>query len=228
VVLKASARIIAAANCNLDKRIQAGEFRQDLYYRLFILTVRMPLLRERKEDLELLIEFFINKFNGEYGLEHTGICARLLDKLLQHDWPGNVRELENTIHRYYLLSGNPIISEIETLEVDRQMVKTTTPLSADQPKQQQPTLIEGELIGPNSDTVLKDMIQHEDTIEVIFDFCDAKRKAIETFEAQFVSQLLHHANGNVTKAANLCGKERRAFGKLIKKYNIKRNDMHIE
>lgn len=214
-IIKAHVRVIAAANCNLNKRIKAGEFRQDLYFRLFILTVRMPALRERKDDLELLIGHFIEKFNHEYGLQRSGICAQLLDKLQQYDWPGNVRELENTIHRYYLLSSGPMISEIH---------EQLTEQPFDSPPEDKDKPIANDLTCVND-------VEHDevdDVSEPIFDFCEAKRKAIEAFEARFVSQLLHHAHGNVTKAANLCGKERRAFGKLIKKYNINRDDLRID
>jgi DNA-binding NtrC family response regulator len=234
LILKANVRIIAAANCNLTKRIQAGEFRQDLYFRLFILTVRMPALRERKEDLELLIEYFINKLNVEYNLQRTGVCANLLNKLQHYDWPGNVRELENTIHRHYLLSPSALISEVAPLETAGQAVKTTAQITLKAPLANDDLedgfgetdwllgmgLADDELMFGESDS---DVV----TPLVTFDFCQAKRKAIEVFEARFVSQLLHHAKGNVTKAANLCGKERRAFGKLIKKYNINREDLRL-
>jgi DNA-binding NtrC family response regulator len=240
-IIKAHVRIIAAANCNLAKRIKAGEFRQDLYFRLFILTVRMPALRERKEDLELLISHFIHKFNHEYGLERTGICAKLLDKLQQYDWPGNVRELENTIHRHYLLSSGPMISEIAEISISQQIVEAPEPNpQAIDPIEQDKPLVElvtatraAESQSQVSEQALTleaidvDADDDTDTAEPVFDFCEAKRRAVEAFEARFVSQLLHHAKGNVTKAANLCGKERRAFGKLIKKYHINRDDLRI-
>ncbi|MCJ8268246.1 MAG: sigma-54 dependent transcriptional regulator [Psychrosphaera sp.] len=229
VVIKANVRVIAAANCDLTRRIHSGEFRQDLYFRLFILTVRMPSLRERKEDLPLLIEFFIAKLNSQYGLNRTGICARLMDKLQQHNWPGNVRELENTIHRHYLLAGSALLSDNCAIDIEHRAETTADTLSgagtdvhtADvqvathQPQQ----MVEGEgaqALEMNSSSDGSSM-----------DFVDAKRKAVEAFEARFVSKLMHHAKGNVTKAASLCGKERRAFGKLVKKYNINRQNLQL-
>jgi DNA-binding NtrC family response regulator len=199
---KADVRIIAAANCNLCEKIRAGEFRQDLYFRLFILTVIMPPLRERTEDIGLLVAYFINKLNRQYGLDRTTVSESLLNKLKQHQWPGNVRELENTIHRYYLLCSGPIIDQpiaMNLIEVN---------------EQPQPVV---ELC-ESSDNA-------PDVIEM--DFCCAKRKAIESFERSFVLKVLNKANGNVTKAAGLCGKERSAFGKLIKKYDIKRDEMRV-
>lgn len=248
-VIKAHVRIIAAVNCDLPKRIQAGEFRQDLYFRLFILTVKMPPLRERKEDLEALITHFIRKFNAEYGLERTSICAQFLDKLQQYDWPGNVRELENTIHRHYLLSGGAVIGENMAAEVGLQVLKPDIPTTSAEPLVIIPPNT-GSVTGaiaaapqtsyaipePNTDFIelvpepdMASQVDQQDdkSSEIMFDFYAAKRKAIEAFEARFVSQLLHYAKGNVTKAAKMCGKERRAFGKLVRKYNINREDLNL-
>lgn len=209
-VIKANVRIIAAANCDLCKKIEAGEFRQDLYFRLFILSVRMPPLRERIDDLAVLISYFIDKFNNEYGLNRNGICERLFAKLKQYHWPGNIRELENTIHRYYLLASGPLIDEAVTIELDHNSLPPAVPQMQAQPFTDNPSQLNGEA-------------QHTG-----LDFCEAKRKAIEDFEASFVTKLLHQTKGNVTKAASMCGKERRAFGKLVKKYQINRQGLRLD
>ncbi|WDE02764.1 sigma-54-dependent Fis family transcriptional regulator [Thalassomonas viridans] len=210
-VIKANVRIIAAANCDLCKKIETGEFRQDLYFRLFILSVRMPPLRERIDDLGELISYFINKFNNEYGLNRSGICTRLFAKLKQYHWPGNIRELENTIHRYYLLASGPVIDEAVTIELDQNRL----PSSASQAQPQAETSVAGNR-------------EKDEVSDTGLDFCEAKRKAIEDFEASFVTKLLHQTKGNVTKAANMCGKERRAFGKLVKKYQINRQGLQLD
>jgi DNA-binding NtrC family response regulator len=217
-ILKSNVRIITAANCNLQERIKSGEFRQDLYFRLLILSVKMPALREVKEDLPLLINHFISKFNTEYGLNRTGFCQSLLNKLQQHNWPGNIRELENTIHRYYLLADSEIIND--RTEIDCQIDDFTY--------ESLPTLQ-----GDENSLIVDEYSKEEETsseqsdvsASQSFDFSDAKRKAVEAFESRFVSQLLSQAKGNVTKAADMCGKERRSFGKLVKKYNICRESM---
>jgi DNA-binding NtrC family response regulator len=162
----------------------------------------MPPLRQRSEDIELLVTHFIDKLNSQYGLERTGISSQLLDKMTQHDWPGNVRELENTIHRYYLLSATPIISQSIALDFGAVDEQPASPVERSETTSE----------APNSQEL---------------DFCCAKRKAIESFERNFVLQVLHQANGNVTRAAGLCGKERSAFGKLIKKYDIKRDELRV-
>jgi DNA-binding NtrC family response regulator len=228
-VLKANVRIIAAANCNLSKRIKTGEFRQDLYFRLFILTINMPPLRERMDDLVLLIGHFINKFNREYGLQRTGLCENLLDKLKHHHWPGNVRELENTIHRCYLTCSGPLVSDVSMLDAGTQRLTEINPMSCISSNIHTPEPERKAEKVKNSHKSEQDWLALEikppeggsELIDFSLDFAVAKRRTIEDFEASFVTQLMQQAKGNVTKAAKLCGKERRAFGKLIKKYNIR-------
>jgi len=95
--LKVDVRLIAATNRDLAGEVRAGRFREDLFYRLSVVRVRMPPLRERPEDIPLLAEAFIREFDREHGRRVTGITRGALDRLLRHPWPGNVRELRNTI-----------------------------------------------------------------------------------------------------------------------------------
>lgn len=92
-------RVIAATNVDLVKSVREGRFREDLFYRLSILPINIPPLRERREDIPLLTKSFIAKFNDEYGRNIVNISSEALKVLMKHDWPGNVRELENTIGR---------------------------------------------------------------------------------------------------------------------------------
>ncbi|WP_297887852.1 sigma 54-interacting transcriptional regulator [Sulfurihydrogenibium sp.] len=96
-------RIIAATNKNLEKMVYEGTFREDLYYRLNVISIHIPPLRERKEDIPLLIYYFLEKFNKMYGKNLT-ISKELLEYLQNYDWPGNVRQLQNTIERMVILS----------------------------------------------------------------------------------------------------------------------------
>ncbi|MDW7674994.1 MAG: sigma 54-interacting transcriptional regulator, partial [Bacillota bacterium] len=97
--IKIDVRIIAATNRNLEEMSAVGEFRQDLYYRLNVFPIQIPPLRDRKQDIELLVKKFINKFNSEYGRNVNNMDNKALSMLKQYDWPGNVRELENIIGR---------------------------------------------------------------------------------------------------------------------------------
>ena len=92
-------RVVAATNRNLYQMVQAGEFRSDLYYRLNVVTLHLPLLRERKEDLPLLINMILGKISKKERLGAVEISRDAMNFLLNYDWPGNVRELENVLER---------------------------------------------------------------------------------------------------------------------------------
>ncbi|RJP79418.1 MAG: PAS domain S-box protein [Desulfobacteraceae bacterium] len=101
--VKTDIRIIAATNQNLDEQIEAGAFRQDLYYRINVVKILLPPLRNRKEDIPLLIEHFISRFNRLQNKTITGVSPELLSILMGHDYPGNIRELENLIEHAFIL-----------------------------------------------------------------------------------------------------------------------------
>ncbi len=104
--VRADIRVIAATNRDLDKRVRDKAFRQDLYYRINVVRLRLPALRERRGDLPLLVEHFVSKFNAMQRKNITGVSQRAMLLLMQHDYPGNVRELENAIeHTFVLCSG---------------------------------------------------------------------------------------------------------------------------
>jgi DNA-binding NtrC family response regulator len=103
------ARIVATTNADLDQRVRAGAFRADLLYRLKVVPVRVPPLRERREDIPLLVRHFLDRAALENGREIRGIDRAALDVLLHHDWPGNVRELENVIARASVICQEPLI-----------------------------------------------------------------------------------------------------------------------
>ncbi len=105
-VLKIDVRIIAATNENLAEAVRKGTFREDLFYRLSVVPVHLPPLRERKEDIPLLVEHFLQKYNKRAKKNISSISDQVLKALMEYDWPGNIRELENTIERAVVLSKN--------------------------------------------------------------------------------------------------------------------------
>jgi DNA-binding NtrC family response regulator len=109
--IKADVRLISATNQDLKKKISEGSFREDLYYRLNVISVDLPSLRERKQDIKPLVEFFINKFAQRCGRRINTVSKGAIDKLLRYDWPGNVRELENVIERAVVLCRGSVIDE---------------------------------------------------------------------------------------------------------------------
>ena len=107
--IKVDVRIIAATNVDLQRMMSEGRFREDLYYRLHVITVQLPALRERKDDIPLLVQHFLDKYGVENNKPGLELSAEALDLLADYDWPGNVRELENVIERATVLSSGPRI-----------------------------------------------------------------------------------------------------------------------
>ena len=109
VTIKVDLRLIAASNKNLEEAIEAGEFRQDLFYRLNVVSLEMPALRERREDIMLLASYFVDKYGAKCNRKLRGISADARERLTAYDWPGNVRELENAIERAIVLGTTDVI-----------------------------------------------------------------------------------------------------------------------
>jgi two-component system response regulator PilR (NtrC family) len=107
---RADVRIVAATNRRLADEVRAGRFREDLYYRLHVIEIELPPLRERRDDVALLVDHFIEKYAGDLGRKVTGCSAEVMEKLLDYGFPGNVRELENVIERAVALSRGPTIT----------------------------------------------------------------------------------------------------------------------
>jgi len=102
-------RIIAATNRNLEQSVQEGSFREDLFYRMNVIPVEMPPLRERLEDIDLLVCHFIDRFNAEFHKRTKGVSDAALEVLKRHSWPGNVRELRNVIERAMILENKEFL-----------------------------------------------------------------------------------------------------------------------
>jgi two-component system response regulator AtoC len=109
--IHSDARVIAATNRNLAKMVGERRFREDLFFRLKVITINVPPLRERKTDIPLLVEFFIRKISKELHKKAIDIAEKAMDKIMQYDWPGNVRELENVLMRAIVLSRDNVIMD---------------------------------------------------------------------------------------------------------------------
>jgi DNA-binding NtrC family response regulator len=126
-------RIIAATNRDIDEAVQIGAFRSDLFYRLNVVSIRLPPLRERRDDIPLLVDHFVGTFSREYAVEPKSVTPEAMRKLLDYYWPGNIRELQNVIERAFALSPQPEI-RVEDLPASVEQGGAPTPrLNVDGP-----------------------------------------------------------------------------------------------
>jgi two-component system response regulator AtoC len=107
-------RVIAATNCNLETAVASGHFREDLYFRLNVVTINLPPLRERREEIPLLVDHFLKKYSVQYNKSAASVTQELHEQFMHYDWPGNVRQLENLIKRMVVLGTEaPIVRELQ-------------------------------------------------------------------------------------------------------------------
>jgi len=121
--IRTNVRLIAATNRDLDAAIAGGTFRSDLFYRLNVFPIEMPSLRERREDIPLLVEYFIDRFARQSGKSFQSVNKKSLDLLQAYPWPGNIRELQNVIER------SVIVCETETFSVDESWLSRQPPVA---------------------------------------------------------------------------------------------------
>jgi two-component system NtrC family response regulator len=200
--LSSDFRLIAATNRDLEQMVQEGTFRQDLFYRLQTIHIKLPPLRERKSDLKTLCCHFINKHCEHLGIERKGFSTEFLDSLLQYDWPGNIREL---IHA---LENAIAIAQPDPILYYRHL----------------PTSIRGR--------IARKSVQETDTQKpvlsshVTLDTSDFptlqefRSQGLAEIESQYLRKLLHLTGGNMQKAISLSGLSRARVYALLKKYNI--------
>jgi two-component system response regulator GlrR len=122
------ARIIAASNKNLEQEIENGNFREDLFYRIHVIPIKLPRLNERKEDIPALSRHFLQKYSREMGKEVEAFSTAAMQKLIAYPWPGNIRELENTIECAVAMTKRNIITEDQILQTQNANPEGLKPL----------------------------------------------------------------------------------------------------
>jgi transcriptional regulator with PAS, ATPase and Fis domain len=129
--IKVDVRLVAATNRNLQQDVKEGHFREDLFYRLNVMPIHVPPLRERKEDIPALVRYFVDKFNRKLDRQITGADAEVMELLKDHDWPGSIRELENLIERLVLMAkgGEIVMGDVpaELIEAVEEKAQTAAP-----------------------------------------------------------------------------------------------------
>jgi two-component system, NtrC family, response regulator GlrR len=175
---RANARVIAASNVDLNEAVEQGRMRRDLFYRLNTISLTLPPLRERREDIPLLAQHFLEKYSTGFGKSVKEISPEALCLLMVHPWPGNVRELEHIIEKALILCDGPILNAHD---------------------------VGGFSLAPEFG---RESLQQ------------TKAKEIARFEKNYVQGLLCACRGNITRAAQVAQKNRRAFWQLIQKHQI--------
>jgi two-component system response regulator PilR (NtrC family) len=188
----ADIRIIAATNRDLSKMVAAGDFREDLYYRINVIPVRLPALRERGQDIPLLAEHFVAKFADQMKKEVTGISGGALACLRAYGWPGNVRELENAMERAVALERTPAVLPESLPDAVREAANGTG------------------LNGATSSNAVDDLL------EAGFDL----EQHVQGIEKEYIAEALKRAGGVKKNAAELLGLSFRQFRYLLKKYEV--------
>ncbi len=184
-------RLIAATNTHIEEAVADGSFREELFYRLNIVPIHLPALRERKEDIPALVMHFLKKFREETGCDVSEIAPEALRLLVDYQWPGNVRQLENIIHRAVVLATGPQI------------------VSA-----QLPSEICGGPAAPIGDSIpmtCEDLKERKREL---------REKSVEEVEHLFVTEALKRNDWNVTHAAEEVGMQRSNFQFLMRKHHI--------
>ncbi|MDP3285355.1 MAG: sigma-54 dependent transcriptional regulator, partial [Desulfobacterales bacterium] len=185
--IKADVRIIAATNRDLESAILGGKFRDDLYYRLKVVTIWLPPLRERESDIPVLTDYLLSKFSDEKGIKNPGITEEAKEMFSKHSWPGNVRELANTIQKALIFNrGAPISSDDIAKAISEKIHESdSNSESGDQ------TLLLW---------LRKELTTH--TGEDLFDSC------MDNIASILISEALNICEGNRSKAAKLLGLSR--------------------
>jgi len=194
-VRKVDVRLILATNQNLEEMVQAGRFRHDFYYRIFVYPVFLPPLRERPEDILPIAYHFITHFARQMNKPIRGLSEEALRHLTQHQWPGNVRQLRNTVERAVIQCDGETLGLKDLLFGD-----------------------------PGGDLTALLAHVPETNAELVALKKEIRQKAVHQIEKHFILQALSQCDGNVTQAARKVGLKRTNFQTLMRKYDIKRSN----
>ncbi|MFQ5478917.1 MAG: sigma-54-dependent transcriptional regulator [Candidatus Binatia bacterium] len=200
-VIPTNCRIIAATNQVLEKEVEAGSFRQDLYFRLKVVVVQVPALRDRTDDIPSLVEYFVQKINRDHKFKVKGVAPEALSLLLSHAWPGNVRELENVLIRAAALAPNRVLTAGDL------------PFSAGYGGERiRDSMSFDEVVGVK----LREFIDGHGEVAPR----DLYARVIELIEKPLLEEVLGRAGGNQLRAAEILGINRNTLRKKITELGI--------
>lgn len=196
--IKVDVRLVATSNRNLEDEVRKGEFREDLFFRLNVIEIKIPTLRERPMDIPVLANFFIEKYSEANGVERLPIADDAMEQLQRHSWRGNVRELENTMHRAVLLAqGSEISPDAIILSGGQSEVASVAATAA----------------ASVGDTINPPQIADDGAQKAMVG------KTVAEVERELIIDTLQHCLGNRTHAANILGISIRTLRNKLKQYN---------
>jgi DNA-binding NtrC family response regulator len=219
---KVDVRIIAATNRNLEDEVRAGRFRQDLFYRLSVVRLHLPALRDRVDDIPLLIQHFLE--NGAFNRKPNapsvrGVTRDAIAALQSYPWPGNVRELVNVVERAVSFCDTDMI---ELSDLPDYVRTAKLPPGRESSPMRRPSTASGPIVTPavsmNPHTPAP--APPEELLAEGVTFKDAKERWVASFERDYILQLLRRNSGNISHAARAADIDRKYFRKLMKKYDI--------
>ncbi|HEV3116950.1 MAG TPA: sigma-54 dependent transcriptional regulator [Gemmataceae bacterium] len=190
--IQADVRILAASNQDLEPLVDSGRFRQDLYYRLSVFTIRLPALRERGDDLNLLVQHYLRRFNRELDKEVLQVAPEAMEMLRHYAWPGNVRELQSVLKQALLVATGPLLA------VDFLPATLRKTVSDGRDAASAPVQLSGTSDGFSSISQLVERRLHAGS-ENLYE------EALKSMEKLLVSRVLQHTGGNQLQAAKILG-----------------------
>jgi DNA-binding NtrC family response regulator len=217
--LKVDVRIIAATNRNLEEEVRAGRFRQDLFYRLSVVRLHLPALRERADDIPMLIQHFLK--TGPYNRGGDGnqrvkhVARDAMTALQNYPWPGNVRELVNVVERAISFCDGDTLSATDLPDY----VRAAKPPSSSRPETRRGQTAPGAIASAGASLAAPPKPPEEMLAEGVT-FKDAKERWVAAFERDYILSLLRRHSGNISHAARDADIDRKYFRKLMKKYDI--------
>jgi DNA-binding NtrC family response regulator len=188
----ADVRFVSATNRDLLEETRQGNFREDLYYRLNIIPLRLPPLRERKSDITLLAVHFLRKYARQLGREEMRFTSSAVEKLKSYNWPGNIREMENKILQVVVMNDRKTITQDLISLPNDHLEEPPSPPSSSGWEHQRPLL----------------------------EFKEEKKRVVAAFEQHYLRKMLQDYEGNITQAAKAAGMDRKNFWQKMKRHNI--------
>ena len=200
--VKVDVRIVSATNRDLAEAVKEGSFREDLYYRLNVFPIQVPALRERREDIALLLEHFIKRINAQERLNVTGLAQSTLDMLKAFEWPGNVRQLENAVFRAMILSDG-----VQLQPHDFPQISGLSPVMKAAPAHPLTTLVTD-----------KESVQDENGVNILDP--DGHLRTLEDIERDLIEFAIENYSGHMSEIARRLGIGRSTLYRKVREHGM--------